>query len=72
LENPVVDSIRLARKAMRGLKRYGLDALSQVLELPPREEHRALDDVERTLAVVYEVYYMLTSGSPRPLADLGR
>jgi DNA polymerase-3 subunit epsilon len=72
LENPVVDSIRLARKAMRGLKRYGLDSLSQVLELPPREEHRALDDVERTLAVVYEVYYMLTSGSPRPLADLGR
>ncbi|MCS7219051.1 MAG: 3'-5' exonuclease [Thermus sp.] len=72
LEGPVVDSIPLARRAMRGLKRYGLDALSQVLELPQRREHRALDDVERTLAVVYEVYYMLTSGSPRPLRDLGR
>lgn len=72
LRNPVVDSIRLAKRAMRGLRRYGLDALSQVLELPPRQEHRALEDVKRTLAVVYEVYYMLTAGSPRPLVDLGR
>ncbi|MEZ0347594.1 MAG: 3'-5' exonuclease [Thermus sp.] len=72
LENPVVDSVRLARRAFRGLKRYGLDALSEVLELPRREAHRALADVERTLAVVHEVYYMLTSGSPRPLVDLGR
>ncbi len=72
LPNPVVDSIRLARRAMRGLRRYGLDALSEVLELPARREHRALGDAERTLAVVYEVYYMLTSGSPRPLVDLGR
>ncbi|WP_243026802.1 3'-5' exonuclease [Thermus albus] len=72
LENPVVDTIRLAKRAMPGLKRYGLDALSQVLELPPREAHRALGDVERTLAVAFEVYYMLTSGIPRPLTDFGR
>lgn len=72
LDNPVVDTIRLAKRAMPGLRRYGLDALSQVLELPPREAHRALGDVERTLAVAYEVYYMLTSGIPRPLVDLGR
>lgn len=72
LENPVVDTILLAKRAMRGLRRYGLDALSEVLELPPRREHRALGDVERTLAVAYEVYYMLTSGSPRPLRDFGR
>ncbi|MCH1928187.1 3'-5' exonuclease, partial [Shewanella sp. C31] len=51
LVNPVVDTLRLAKRAMRGLPRYGLDALSQVLELPPRGEHRALEDVERTLAV---------------------
>ncbi len=72
LENPVVDSIRLAKRALRGLRRYGLDALSEALELPPRREHRALADVERTLALVYEVYYMLTSGSPRSLVELGR
>uniref|UniRef100_A0A831UA18 3'-5' exonuclease n=1 Tax=Thermus islandicus TaxID=540988 RepID=A0A831UA18_9DEIN len=72
LENPVVDSLRLAKRAMRGLRRYGLDALTQVLELPQRKAHRALSDVELTLAVVYEVYYMLTSGSPRPLSALGR
>lgn len=56
LENPVVDTLRLAKRAMPGLRRYGLDALSQVLELPPREAHRALGDVERTLAVAYELY----------------
>lgn len=72
LEGPAVDSIRLAKKAMRGLRRYGLDALSEVLELPPRREHRALADVERTLALVHEVYYMLTAGSPRALVELGR
>lgn len=72
LESPVVDSIRLARRAMPGLGRYGLDALSALFGLPPRAEHRALGDVERTLSVVYEVYYMLTSGIPRPLVDLGR
>lgn len=72
LENPVVDTLRLAKKAMRGLRRYGLDALSEALLLPPRAEHRALGDVERTLAVAYEVYYMLTSGRPRPLWELGR
>ncbi|MDM7323600.1 MAG: 3'-5' exonuclease [Thermus sp.] len=72
LDNPVVDTIRLAKRAMPGLRRYGLDALSQVLELAPREVHRALGDVERTLAVAFEVYYMLTSGIPRPLVDLER
>ena len=72
LENPVVDSLRLARRGLPGLRRYGLDALSEVLELPRRTCHRALEDVERTLAVVHEVYYMLTSGRPRTLWELGR
>ena len=72
LENPVMDSLRLARRGLPGLRRYGLDALSEVLELPRRTCHRALEDVERTLAVVHEVYYMLTSGRPRTLWELGR
>ncbi|GGM92067.1 DNA polymerase III subunit epsilon [Thermus composti] len=72
LENPVVDSVRLARKAFRGLRRYGLDALSEVLELPPRGTHRALADAERALTVVREGYYGLTAGYPCLLRNLGR
>ncbi|AFV76431.1 DNA polymerase III, alpha subunit (gram-positive type) [Thermus oshimai JL-2] len=72
LENPVVDSLRLARRAFKGVKRYGLDALSELLELPPRGVHRAMGDVERTALVLHEAYYILSAGRPKPLRDLGR
>ncbi len=69
---PALDTLRLSRRAFPGLRRYGLDALSQALDLPARGVHRALADAERTWTLLHEVYYALSSGRPRPLAELGR
>ncbi|WP_027882549.1 3'-5' exonuclease [Meiothermus rufus] len=67
LDNPVVDTIDWARKALPGLTKRGLDALAWAFELGPIPgRHRALGDVETTLQVAHEMYYMLTAGQPLP------
>lgn len=71
LDNPVVDTINWARKALPGLSKRGLDSLAWAFDLGPIEgRHRALGDVETTLRVAHEMYYMLTSGKPVPVSKL--
>jgi len=65
LDNPVVDTIDWARRALPGLGKRGLDALAWAFDLEPMTaRHRALGDVETTLQVAREMYYMLTAGKP--------
>lgn len=71
-EGAVVDTVVLARRALPGVRRVGLDSLAEVFELKPKNRHRALGDALLTLEVLHEVYYMLTAGAPRPLGDLGK
>ncbi|WP_297852346.1 PolC-type DNA polymerase III [Meiothermus sp.] len=71
LENPVVDTINWARKALPGLSKRGLDSLAWAFDLGPiADRHRALGDVETTLQVAHEMYYMLTAGRPVPAHQL--
>lgn len=71
LENPVVDTIHWARKALPGLSKRGLDSLAWAFDLGPiTGRHRALGDVETTLQVAYEMYYMLTAGKPCPVSQV--
>ncbi len=71
LENPVVDTIHWARKALPGLSKRGLDSLAWAFDLGPISgRHRALGDVETTLRVAHEMYYMLTAGKPRPVSQV--
>jgi DNA polymerase III subunit epsilon len=71
LENPVVDTINWARKALPGLSKRGLDSLAWAFDLGPIEgRHRALGDVETTLRVAHEMYYMLSAGKPLPARSL--
>jgi len=71
LDNPVVDTIDWARKALPGLPKRGLDALAWAFDLGPiAGRHRALGDVETTLQVAREMYYMLTAGHPTPTSQL--
>lgn len=71
LDNSVVDTINWARKALPGLNKRGLDSLAWAFDLGPIEgRHRALGDVETTLRVAHEMYYMLTSGKPVPVSKL--
>ena len=47
----IVDVLKMARRLMPGLARYPLWFVAQKLGLPKVQEHRALADVELTLAV---------------------
>jgi len=69
--NPkVVDTLRLARAFLPGLKSYRLGHLADVLAWPGRRFHRALDDAEATLWVLRELYYLRTEGRAIPLEAL--
>ncbi len=70
IRNEVIDTVRWARRALPGMKRRSLDHLIEVFEVPKRNRHRALGDVEATLAVAYELYYMLTAGKARALREV--
>lgn len=44
LNNLVIDTQQLAKKAFPGQKSYSLQSLAGVLKFPPNQAHRALDD----------------------------
>jgi DNA polymerase-3 subunit epsilon len=71
LDNPVLDTIALARKALPALPRRGLDVLAEAFDLRPgQNRHRALGDVELTYQAAHEMYYMLAAGRPLSLRRL--
>ncbi|MGQ9735402.1 MAG: hypothetical protein ACUVUP_02270 [Thermaceae bacterium] len=45
----------LVGRALPGVRRVGPDALVRILELEPKERHRALGDALLTRDVLYEV-----------------
>lgn len=63
LTNPMHDTLYLARAAWPGLDSYKLARLAEILRVPSKPTHRALDDAKATLAVLLEAKKML-SGSP--------
>ncbi len=66
----VVDTLRLARVTLPGLRSYRLGHLAEVLAWPGRRFHRALDDAEATLWVARELYYLRAEGRAIPLEAL--
>ncbi|MFF8601933.1 PolC-type DNA polymerase III [Streptomyces sp. NPDC015232] len=49
---PLVDTVRMARKTVRGMSSYGLDELLRYYGIPkPVQRHRAMPDVEVTAEV---------------------
>ncbi|MGH3922922.1 MAG: 3'-5' exonuclease [Pseudonocardiaceae bacterium] len=67
---PLLDSVRLARAALRGLSRHGLSELARYLQIPiPTGWHRAMADVELTVVVLIR---LLEQGPWRSLHDLER
>jgi len=67
---PLIDSLRLARTALAGLSRHGLSDIASHLGIPlPPDRHRAMGDVELTVAVLAE---LLERGPWRSLHDLER
>lgn len=70
IESKVVDTLRLARKTLPGLKSYRLQHLAEVLAWPGSGFHRAQSDAEATLWVAHELYYLRASGRAIPLEEL--
>jgi DNA polymerase III subunit epsilon len=70
LDNTVVDTLDLARQALPGRRRRGLDALAEIYGVPIEHRHRALGDARATLQIAQALYFTLASGSPSTLAAL--
>ncbi|MEJ2411715.1 MAG: helicase C-terminal domain-containing protein [Anaerolineales bacterium] len=67
-QNPAIDTYEMAAVILPTEGRYNLRALGQVLGVPERATHRALDDARVTQAI-YEI--MFSSILELPLATLG-
>lgn len=71
LDNEVVDTVLWAKRALPGLSRRGLDSLAWAFDLGQvAGRHRALGDVEATLRIAHEMYFMLTAGKARSLGQV--
>jgi DNA polymerase III subunit epsilon len=70
LANTVVDTLDLARQALPGRRRRGLDALATIYGVPIEHRHRALGDARATLHIAQALYFALASGSQTTLAAL--
>lgn len=56
---PVLDSVRLARTLLSGLRSYGLDGLADYFDLPiPIDRHRALPDVQLTCTIFIHLLHI--------------
>jgi DNA polymerase III subunit epsilon len=70
LDNTVVDTLDLARQALPGRRRRGLDALGQIYGVPIEHRHRALGDARATLHIAQALYFALASEKEITLAAL--
>jgi DNA polymerase III subunit epsilon len=70
LDNTVVDTLDLARQALPGRRRRGLDALGQIYGVAIEHRHRALGDARATLHIAQALYFTLAAGSQTTLAAL--
>ena len=70
LTNTVVDTLDLARQALPGRRRRGLDALATIYGVPIEHRHRALGDARATLHIAQALYFALASEKEITLAAL--
>lgn len=69
-QNPVLDTIQLAKKAFPGLPSYSLGNLATALDIVPEHLHRAMDDVELTYQVFNKILSELDNQNITTLEDL--
>lgn len=61
LPNPVLCTLKLARRLLPAVKRRGLDALASHFALPLNDRHRALGDVRLTVEVLFHLLESLAA-----------
>lgn len=70
--NPSLDTYEMASVILPGESRYNLRALGQVLGVPRRATHRALDDAQVTLAILKIMYGQICQLPLPTLAEIVR
>ena len=61
LSNPILCTLKLARRLLPTVKRRGLDALASHFALPLTDRHRALGDVRLTVEVLFHLLESLAA-----------
>lgn len=69
LPNPVLDTLKLARTLVPGLRRYKLSALAGYFGIRQVPNHRALSDAAATAGVFVELLKMLQNAGVRSVAE---
>jgi len=70
IDPKVLDTLRVAKRVLPGLRSYRLGHLAEVLAWPGEGFHRALADAEATLWVLHELYYLRANGRLISLEEL--
>lgn len=69
LPNPVLDTLRLARTLVPGLRRYRLGALAEHFGVSQTPNHRALSDAAATAEVFLKLQKLMRSGGVRSVGE---
>ncbi|TCJ16035.1 DEDD exonuclease domain-containing protein [Rubrobacter taiwanensis] len=69
LPNPVLDTLRLARALVPGLRRYRLAALARHLRVRESPNHRALSDAAATAEIFLKLLQMLREAGVRTVGE---
>ncbi len=72
LQNPRLDTLLLARALLPRIKNHRLETLVQFFEIPVRNKHRALDDVQAEIRLFDALLRMLLSAPPGVLKQFVR
>jgi DNA polymerase III subunit epsilon len=71
LPNPVLDTLKLARSLVPGLKRYRLSSLVSHFRVRAAPNHRALADASATAEVFLKLLKLLSSAGVRNVGEAG-
>jgi len=69
-DQPVLDTLPLARQTWTGLKAYRLDAVARHLGIDMGRHHRAGDDAHTTAEILQQALLILKSRNARTLSDV--
>lgn len=69
-DNPIVDTLRLAKIMLPHLKRFRLNIIAKELDVVLKNHHRAVDDAEATANIFMKFLHMLQDKNIKKLNEL--
>ena len=72
IQNPVIDTLYLARLLLKDIKRHKLNLVAEALSISQENHHRASDDAKVTAEILIKLFVRLETLGIRALNDLGK